>query len=290
MLFCLSLLCGYAQTLTTIAGTGAAGAAGRSMDQPFGLAVGPDGALYFCEVGNHRISRLDLKTRKIEVIAGTGEKGYSGDGGPAAAATMDEPYELAFNGARDLFFCDRTNHVVRRIDHATHRISTVAGTGKEGFSGDGGPAVQAQLRQPHSIAFAADGLLLICDILNFRIRGLELPAGRITTWAGTGQRGTAAEGAPIASTPLDGPRALAIDRRGNYYLALREGNAIYRLDVKAARCFGLPGRGRRAFQGTAGMRGRRVCRVRKVWPARPMAVCISPTQRIMSSGGWTRRA
>jgi len=235
----------FAQTLTSIP-------IAEKIDQPFGLGIGPDGALYFCEVGNHRIDRLDLKSHKLTVIAGTGQKGYAGDGGPVAAALLDEPYEIAFDKAGDLFFCDRLDHVVRRIDRKTNFISTVAGTGKEGYGGDGGPAVQAQLRQPHSIAFAPDGRLLICDILNFRIRSLDLTTGLIATWAGTGQRGTASEGAAFATTPLDGPRALAIDRAGNYYLALREGNAIYRLDAKSGRLFRFAGTGEKGFTGDGG--------------------------------------
>jgi sugar lactone lactonase YvrE len=242
----------HAQKPVVIAGTGVAGKTGGQMDQPFGLGIGPDGGLYFCEVGNHRISRLDLKTRKFSVFAGTGEKGYAGDGGPALSATMDEPYEIAFDKAGNLFFCDRTNHNVRRIDRKTHVISTVAGTGKEGFSGDGGPAIQAQFKQPHSIAFAPDGHLLICDILNFRIRSLDLASGTLTTWAGTGQRGTAPDGAPIEGTPLDGPRALAIDKAGDYYLALREGNAIYRLDVKGGKMYRFAGTGEKGYSGDGG--------------------------------------
>jgi len=242
----------HAQSLATIAGDGTAGASGSRIDQPFGLAIGPDGKLYFCEVGNHGISRLDLKSHTIEIVAGTGQKGYSGDGGTAKAALMDEPYEIAFDHAGDLFFCDRTNHVVRRISARTGAIEAVAGTGKEGYAGDNGPATLAQFRQPHSIAFAPDGHLLICDILNFRIRSLDPKTGTMTTWAGTGARGLAADGSTIAGTPLDGPRALAIDKAGNFYLALREGNAIYRMDVKQGRLYRFAGTGEKGYSGDGG--------------------------------------
>jgi streptogramin lyase len=251
-LFFLATLIVEGQTLGTVAGTGAAGATDGRMDQPFGLGMGPDGGLYFCEVGNHRISRLDLKTHKITVIAGNGQKGNSGDGGPATAAMLDEPYELAFSAAGDLIFCDRTDQVIRRIDHKTHAISTIAGTGKAGFGGDGGPGTQAQFNQPHSIVFGPDGHLLICDILNFRIRSLDVANGNIATWAGTGQRGTAPDGAPLAGTPLDEPRALAIDKAGNFYLALRAGNAIYRLDVKGGKMYRFAGTGDKGFSGDGG--------------------------------------
>jgi streptogramin lyase len=206
---------------------------GVTMDQPYGLGVGPDGALYYCEVGNHRISRLDLKTHKASIVAGG----------------LGEPYELAFDKAGDIYFCDRTKHNIQKIDHKTKAVIPVAGTGAEGFAGDGGPAIQAQFRQPHSIAFTADGHLLICDILNFRIRSLDPKSGAIETWAGTGQRGPAADGAPLKGTPLDGPRALAIDKAGNYYLALREGNAIYRLDVKGGKMYRFAGTGEKGFTG-----------------------------------------
>lgn len=249
---------GSGRTLTTIAGDGVAGSTDGHINQPFGLAVGADGALYFCDTNNHRILRLDLESRKISVVAGSGQKGYAGDGGPATSARLDEPYEIAFDDDGNLFFCDRLTHTVRRVDLISGLISTVAGTGIEGFSGDGGPGVRAQLKQPHSIAFDPEGHLLICDILNFRIRSLDPATGAITTWAGTGARGPAADGAPISGTPLDGPRALAVDKngkddkKGNYYLALREGNAILRLDVKSGRIYHFAGNGEKGYSGDGG--------------------------------------
>ncbi len=239
-------------TLTTIAGDGVAGSSEGRIDQPFGLAIGPDGDLYFCDTNNHRIMRLDLATRRLSLVAGTGEKGYAGDGGQAVRAKLNEPYEIAFDAQGDLFFCDRLTHTVRRIARGTGTISTVAGTGAEGFSGHGGPAEHAQLKQPHSIAFAPDGTLMICDILNYRIRALNLKSGLIDTWAGTGARGPAADGAPLAGTPLDGPRALAIGKSGDYYLALREGNAILRIDPKAGRIYHFAGNGQKGYSGDGG--------------------------------------
>src|SRR5436190_5921427 len=160
-----------AQSAVTIAGTGAAGFSGdggpaiqAQINNPYGLAVGPDGALYFCEIGNHRVRRLDLKTHTISTAAGSGQKGYSGDGGPALEASLNEPYEVRFDAAGNMYFAEMQNHVVRRVDAKTRLITTVAGTGTAGFAGDGGPAAKAQLRQPHSIAFDPQGRLLICDI------------------------------------------------------------------------------------------------------------------------------
>jgi DNA-binding beta-propeller fold protein YncE len=251
--------CAAAQTAATIAGTGVPGFSGdggpgvrAQINNPYGLAVGPDGALYFCEIGNHRVRWLDLKTGVISTFAGSGEKGYSGDGGPATSAAMNEPYEIAFDRAGNLYIDEMQNHVVRKIDAKTRIITTVAGTGIAGFSGDGGPAAKAQLRQPHSIAFDPEGRLLICDIGNHRVRRVDVVAGTIETWAGTGERKPTPDGSPIAGTPLNGPRAVAVAPDGQMYLALREGNAIYRIDPKAGRIHHLAGTGESGRTGDGG--------------------------------------
>jgi streptogramin lyase len=248
-----------AQTTETLAGTGVAGFSGdggpgarAQVNNPYGLTIGPDGALYFCEIGNHRVRRLDLKSGIISTAAGSGEKGYAGDGGPALAASLNEPYEVRFDGAGNMFFAEMQNHIVRRVDAKTHTISTVAGTGVAGFSGDGGPAVKAQLRQPHSIAFDPEGRLLICDIGNVRIRRVNLERGTIETWAGTGERGPTPDGSPIEGTPLNGPRAITVAPDGQLYLVLREGNAVYRIDPRAGRIWHVAGTGETGHTGDGG--------------------------------------
>ena len=257
LMVCAGVMCG--QSVVTIAGTGTAGFSGdggpgtqAQINNPYGLVTGPDGALYFCEIGNHRVRRLDLKTHAISTAAGSGEKGYSGDGGPALRAALNEPYEVRFDRAGNMFFAEMQNHVVRRVDAKTRVITTVAGTGAAGFGGDGGPASQAQLRQPHSIAFDGEGRLLICDIGNHRIRRVDLKSGRIETWAGTGERRPTPDGAPIAGTPLNGPRAITSDPDGNLYLVLREGNAVFRMDVRAGKIFHVAGTGESGYSGDGG--------------------------------------
>jgi sugar lactone lactonase YvrE len=234
----------FGQTTITIAGTGTAGFSGdggpgitAQINNPYGLAIGPDAALYFCEIGNHRVRRLDLKSGLISTAAGSGRKGYAGDGGPALDADLNEPYEVTFDTRGNMFFVEMQNHVVRRVDTKSGIISTIAGTGMPGFSGDGGAASAAQLRQPHSIVLDRQGRLLICDIGNHRIRRVDLGSGKIETWAGTGERKPTPDGAPIAGTPLNGPRALAVAPDGTLYLALREGNAVLRIDPAAGRIF-----------------------------------------------------
>src|SRR6185312_10815974 len=249
-LFAVAVL--HGESIVTIAGNGTPGASAAQVNNPYGLVVGPDRALYFCEIGNHRIRRLDLKTHALTTVVGSGTKGYAGDGGPAIDALLNEPYEVRFDRAGNLFFAEMQSHVVRRVDAKTHIITTVAGTGVAGFSGDGGPAAKAQLRQPHSIAFDREGRLLICDIGNNRIRRVDLKTGLIETWAGTGQREATPEGAPVASAPLKGPRAITVAGNGDLYLVLREGNAVYRIDPGTERIYHFAGTGETGNAGDGG--------------------------------------
>jgi sugar lactone lactonase YvrE len=247
-----------ARRVVTLAGTGEAGYSGDGgpavaarIANPYGLALGPDGALYFCEVDNHCVRRLDLATGRISTFAGTGRAGYSGDGGPAREAAMNQPYEVRFGRDGSLYVVEMRNQIVRRVDRKGV-IRTIAGTGEPGFSGDGGPAVKAQLRNPHSIALDGRGGLLICDIGNHRIRRVDLKTGIIRTWAGTGERKPTPDGSPLDGTPLNGPRAMDVDSRGNLYLALREGNAVFRIDPEARRIFHVAGTGEPGYSGDGG--------------------------------------
>ncbi len=137
----------FAGKIETIAGTGkstdggASGLAPRTnIGNPFGVEIGPDGALYICEVSNHRVRRLDLATGQLTTVAGCGRQGYAGDGGPATEALLNEPYEVRFDADGNMFFVEMKNHLIRRVDAKTGRISTVAGNGQPGDAGDGGPA------------------------------------------------------------------------------------------------------------------------------------------------------
>jgi len=249
-----------AAVVKTVAGTGQRGpyvgsseeALQTAVNEPFGLSMREPGVLYVCEVGGHVIRRVELSTGKTVVVAGTGVKGYSGDGGAATAAELNEPYEVRFDRDGSMFFVEMQNHVVRRVDAATGIISTVAGTGVAGFSGDGGPATAAQLRQPHSIALDGAGTLYICDIGNHRVRAVDLRTGVIRTFAGTGERRATPDGAPITGTPLNGPRALDYDGRGSLYLSLREGNALYRMDLQKGTLQHLAGTGKSGYAGDGG--------------------------------------
>src|SRR5215475_6459972 len=139
-------------SVSTLIGTGSAGYSDRQVNNPYGLVIGPDGALYFCDLDNQRIRRLDLKTRRTTPVAGNCQRAYAGDGSAATDASLNMPHEIQFDTTGHLYIAERDNHVVRKVDAKTGIVSTFAGTGTAGFSGDGGAATRAQLRQPHSIA------------------------------------------------------------------------------------------------------------------------------------------
>ncbi len=248
----------FAQQVSTFAGTGVKGfsgdggpAAKAQLANPFAVARGPDGTIYVCDVDNHRIRRID-QSGIITTFAGSGKKGFDGDGGPATEASLNEPYEMAWDSEGNLYFVERMNHTVRRVSAKDRTISTVAGTGTAGFSGDGGPAVKAQMSQPHSLAFNAKGELLVCDIANHRIRAIDLKTGVITTWSGTGEKKTSPDGSDIQGAALNGPRAMAPAPGGIIWLALREGNAVLKLDTNTGKLFRVAGTGKSGFTGNGG--------------------------------------
>lgn len=222
------------------------------VSNPFGIIAGADGALYYCEYDTGCTRRLDPTTRRITTLAGNGKKAYAGDGGPPLSASFSAPHEIRFDPAGHLFIVERDAHVVRRVDARTKQVSTVAGTGAAGVSGDGGPAAAAQLRQPHIIAFDAAGNLLICDLGNQRVRIVDTKSGVISTYAGTGGRGPTPDDAPLEGTPLNGPRSIDTDPDGNIYLVLREGNAVFRIDTRARRLARIAGTGETGFSGDGG--------------------------------------
>jgi streptogramin lyase len=255
LLISCSALAQSSQRMTTFAGTGEKGYSGdggpaqkAQLNNPYGIARGPDGALYICDMGNHVIRRVSANG-EITTVAGTGKAGNSGDGGVATSAELTDPYEVRFDKTGNLFFVDMGSAVVRRVDAKTKTISTVAGCGKTGFSGDGGPAVEARMNQPHSIQFDGHGDLYICDIMNHRIRKVATESGRISTFGGTGDKAPSPDGAKIQGTPLNGPRAIDFDKMDNMWLALREGNSVYKLDMKKGTLHHVAGTGKQGFTG-----------------------------------------
>ena len=223
--------------ITTVAGAGEKGyrgdggpAAEAHLSEPFMCAFDAAGNMYIAEATNHCIRSVDMESGVISTVAGTGEQGYTGDGGPATAATFNQPYSLHVDSNGDVYVVDRLNFVIRKVDAATGIVTTVAGTGEAGYGDDGGPGTQAQFREPNDCFLDGRGGLLIADIQDQRIRRLDLATGIITTFAGNGAKERTGDGLPATEASILGARAVCLDSAGNTYIAEREGNGIRLVD------------------------------------------------------------
>jgi streptogramin lyase len=241
-----------------LAGTGKAGFQGEGgpavsaeLNNPFGVIRGPDGCIWFCEYSGNLVRRIN-SDGTLSTIVGDGNKDYRGDGGPARQASLNMPHEIRFGPDRKLYIADMGNHVIRRVDLETDKIDTIAGTGEPGYSGDGGPAVRAQLKQPHSIQFGPDGILYICDIGNHAIRAVDVNTGMITTFAGGKPAGPTLDGTRLIDATFHGPRSIDFDKQGDMWLATREGNQVFRIAIKEQRVWHIAGTGEKGFAGHGG--------------------------------------
>ncbi|MBM7169981.1 hypothetical protein JQK87_16455 [Streptomyces sp. G44] len=210
-------------SITTVAGTGEPGFGGdggpatrAALNEPGGLVRDAAGHLYVADYWNHRVRRI-APDGSITTVAGTGEPGFGGDGGPATRAALNEPRGLALDGAGTLYVAEWKGHRVRAIG-ADGTITTVAGTGEPGPGPDGVPAVAGELHHPIDLVTDAEGRLYIADCFSHRIRMVS-PDGLVTTVAGTGKPGYDDDGAPAAGTPLHQPRGVDLDGEGNLYIA-----------------------------------------------------------------------
>ena len=244
--------------IQTIVGTGEAGYSGdggpavqAAEREPFMCAFDHQGNLYVAEAKNHCVRRVDKVTGVITTVAGNGSPGYSGDGGPAVQASLNEPYSLQIDQNGDIYIVDRLNAAVRKVEAATGIIATVAGTCEPGYSADGGPGHQAQLREPNDCFLDGKGGLLIADIQDQRVRRLDLHTGIITTFAGNGEKVRAGDGLPAAQASIFGARAVCMDHRGNTYICEREGNGIRKVDSSGIMST-FAGTGERGYTGDGG--------------------------------------
>jgi DNA-binding beta-propeller fold protein YncE len=247
-------------TIKTAAGTGAVGDSGdrgaatlARLNMPFDLALDRGGNLFFSDTFNHRIRRIDHIDGTITTMAGTGRAGFSGDGGPATLAQLDEPYGVAVDGAGNVFVADRKNRRVRCIDGATGTITTVAGNGTMVDSGNGGPGTQAGLVEPNGVALSRDGrTLFIADVAGNRIRALDLAAGRITTFAGTGRGRHDGDGGPADRASIWGARAVDVGPDGSVFILEREGNTVRVVNAGSGRIATIAGTGQKGYSGDGG--------------------------------------
>jgi hypothetical protein len=267
--------------IQTVLGNGEEGYAGdggpalnAACADPYMCAFDPQGNMFVCMGQDHRIRRMDARTGIISLVAGTGQAGYTGDGGPALAATFNMPYALTVDVNGDIYVAERRNCVVRKIDGQTGVVSTIAGTGALGYSGDGGPGRLAQMREPNDVFLDGKGGLLIADIQDQRIRRVDLKTGIITTFAGTGEKSRAGDGQPATQASLMGPRAVCMDSLGNTYICEREGNGVRKVDTNGVLTTIAGGLGVRGYSGDGGPA------LRATWGA-PKAIRCDPLNIIV---------
>jgi DNA-binding beta-propeller fold protein YncE len=222
-----------------------------SMDLPFGVENGPDGALYITTVGSHRVLRLDRESGQVTSVAGNGHKGYSGDGGLATRAALNEPYEIRFDSHGNMLILDMKSHAIRRVDEKTRTITTVAGDGVAGDRGDGGPARQAQFRMPHSIALDEKDNIYVSDLGNHRVRRIDATSGQIESIVGNGKGELPHDGGNARDEPFLTPQGLVV-RDENLWIASVSGHSLWRLHLKRGTIHRVAGTGKRGHTGDGG--------------------------------------
>lgn len=223
---------GFISTVA-VSGTGT-GPFALKIGLPSALAVDSAGNLFVADAAQHRILRLDAASGALAVVAGNGTQGYSGDGGPASSAAIDSPYGLALDPQGNLFLSDTHNQCVRRVDHVSGLITTIAGTGQPGFAGDSGAATSATLRLPRGLAIDGSGNLFLVDSANHRLRRIDAVTGLIASVAGDGTQAYAGDAGPAVSASLDSPRAVALSPAGLATMSDTHNQRVRQVDTQQA--------------------------------------------------------
>jgi hypothetical protein len=256
----IQVLLAPAGTISTVAGNGSAGYSGdgsaatsAQLNAPSGVAFDGNGNMFIADYVNNAVRRVDSGTGIITTIAGTGLAGYSGDGGPGTVAQLNGPSHVAFDRTTNLYITDAGNERIRKVDALTDQIVTVAGDGNSGSSGDGGPAINAELNYPDGIALDSDGNVYIGDALNNRVRELTIATASIATVAGNGAEGYSGDGGLAVDAELDFPSRPFIDPAGNTYIADYQNNRIRKVNASTGIITTIVGTGMQGYAGDGGL-------------------------------------
>jgi sugar lactone lactonase YvrE len=242
--------------ISTIAGNGQEGFAGdgglstkSQLAHPHSLVVAPNGDIYIADTGNRRVRRIDAQTSIITTFAGTGEKGFAGDGGPADKAQFGEIYCVCFGPkAERMYLADLDNRRIRAIDMRTNIVTTVAGNRRRGVPDDGADAATSPLIDPRAVAADASGNVYILERSGNALRVVN-PAGKIRTVAGTGKQGNTGDNGPAREATLNGPKHLCIDRDENVLICDTENNVIRKYLPKEGKIVRIAGTGKPGSEG-----------------------------------------
>lgn len=219
--------------ITTFAGKNIAGFQGDGaaatnalINVPSGVAVSSSGDVYIADTGNNRIRKVS--GGNISTVAGNGNPGYSGDGGAATSASLNQPVGVAVDSGGNLYIADEANHAVRKVD-TSGVITTIAGNGHAGYNGDNIPASTAQINLPADVAIDSSGNIFISDSGNNRIREIVASSGLIQTVAGTGVAGNGGASGPATSAQLSAPEHIAIASSGDLYIVDSGNNVVHKV-------------------------------------------------------------
>ncbi len=241
--------------ITTVAGGRALGYSGdggpasvAELGNPTDVAVDKSGDLFIAESANNVVREVNAQTGDITTIAGNGTAGDTGDSGPATAAELTDPGAVAVDDSGDLYVVDSGNNTVREVNIQTGVITTIAGNGTDGYSGDGGPATSAELSAPEGVALNGSGDLLIGDSNNSVVREVNLKTGVITTVAGNGTAGDSGDDGPATAAELYRPQNVAVDSAGDLFIADSDNNAIREVNSQTGDIITIAGGGDKGYQ------------------------------------------